>query len=27
VGHDADVPNLVQRVCPSHFCFCQFPST
>src|ERR1700730_518234 len=28
VGHDADVPNLVQRVCASHFCcFCHFPST
>jgi len=27
VGHDADVPNLVQRVSASHFCFCQFPST
>src|SRR6266852_585607 len=24
VGHDADVPNLVQRVSASHFCFCQF---
>jgi len=27
VGHDADVPNFVQRVSASHFRFCQFPST
>src|SRR5256886_13606847 len=24
VGHDADVPYLVERISPSHFCFCQF---